>query len=49
MELAEVFGAKNRRRAVIIDVVPNSAAEKAGLIHGDVAVAVGGRQENGWC
>lgn len=43
IELAEAFGIKNKRGAVIIDVVPDSAAEKAGLERGDVVVAVEGR------
>ncbi len=43
-ELAEAFGVKNRHGAAIIDVAPDSAAEKAGLKRGDIVVAVGGRK-----
>lgn len=43
-ELAEAFGIKNQRGAAIIDIVPGSVAEKAGLKRGDVVVAVGGRR-----
>ena len=42
-ELAEAFGIDDSRGVVIIDVVPDSAADKAGLRRGDVVVAVEGR------
>lgn len=42
-ELARAFGISDRHGVVIVDVVPESAADKAGLRQGDVIVSVGGR------
>ncbi len=43
VELAKAFGIKDRGGVVIVDVVPGSSAENAGLQRGDIIVAVGGR------
>lgn len=39
-DLAEAFGIEQRRGAVVVDVVPESPAEKSGLRPGDVITAV---------
>lgn len=42
--LAEAFGVGERAGAVLVDVVPGSPAERAGLEPGDVILAVNGQQ-----
>ena len=42
-ELAQAFGLKNRKGAVISRVVPESPADEAGLKSGDVVVEINGR------
>jgi serine protease Do/serine protease DegQ len=42
-ELARAFGLKQMGGAVIAQVVPGSAADRAGLVAGDIVVAVNGR------
>ncbi len=42
-ELAEAFGIPNRQGAVIVNVLPDTPAQKAGLQVGDVIVSVNGR------
>ncbi len=42
-ELAKAFGLPDRQGPVIVDVLPNSPAQKAGLQAGDVIVAVNGQ------
>jgi VWFA-related protein len=42
-ELAKAFGLPDRQGAVIVDVRPNTPAQKAGLQAGDVIVAVNGQ------
>ena len=42
-ELAEAFGISNRQGAVIVNVLPDTPAQKAGLQVGDVIVSVNGR------
>jgi serine protease Do len=41
---AEAFGLKNSNGALVIEVVPGHAAEKAGLRHGDVILSVDGQE-----
>ena len=43
-DLAEAFGLKNQRGAVINSVVPDSPAEKAGIQPGDIVTSINGRQ-----
>lgn len=43
-DLAEAFGIKQRRGAVVVDVVSGSPAEKAGLKAGDVITEVNGKK-----
>ncbi len=45
-ELAESWGIKGRKGAVVADVVPGGPAQKAGLQQGDVVVAVNGQPVN---
>ena len=45
-ELAESWGLKGRKGAVVADVVPGGPAQKAGLQQGDVVVAVNGQPVN---
>jgi Do/DeqQ family serine protease len=42
-ELAEAFGLHDHRGAVVVEVIPNSASEKAGLKTGDVIIAINGQ------
>ncbi|WP_457668428.1 DegQ family serine endoprotease [Thiolapillus sp.] len=42
-ELAEAFGIDNHRGAVVTQVLPGSAADKAGLVSGDIIVAIDGK------
>jgi serine protease Do/serine protease DegQ len=42
-ELARAFGLQNNRGAVIAQIFPNSAAQRAGLKTGDVVLAVAGK------
>ncbi len=42
-ELSEAFGLENDSGVVIIDVIPNSSAERVGLKRGDIVTFVGGR------
>lgn len=42
-ELAEAFGLQDRRGAVVVEVIPNSASERAGLKTGDVIIALDGQ------
>jgi len=41
---AEAFGLENSNGALVIEVVPGHAAEKAGLRHGDVILSVDGQK-----
>ena len=43
-ELAAAFGLKETSGALVADVAPGSPAEKAGLAHGDVIVALDGKK-----
>lgn len=43
-ELASAFGLKEPTGALVADVAPGSPAEKAGLAHGDVIVAIDGKK-----
>ncbi|MDD5350411.1 MAG: Do family serine endopeptidase [Chthoniobacteraceae bacterium] len=43
-ELAAAFGLKEPSGALVADVAPGSPAEKAGLSHGDVIVAIDGKK-----
>lgn len=43
-DLANAFGIKNRHGAVITQVLPGSAADKAGLKSGDIIVAIDGKR-----
>ena len=42
-ELAAAFGLKQPGGAVIAEVIPGSAADRAGLVAGDIVVAVNGK------
>ncbi len=46
-DLADAFGIDQRSGAVVVDIVPGSPAEKAGLIPGDVITAVNDKKVNG--
>jgi serine protease Do len=39
---AEAFGLPDRNGALVVEVVPNRAADKAGVRHGDIVVAIDG-------
>lgn len=43
-ELAKAFGVKTTKGAVVAQVIPDSAASKAGVKSGDIIVAVNGRK-----
>jgi serine protease Do/serine protease DegQ len=43
LELAQAFGIQNDRGAVITQIMPNSAAQRAGIKAGDVVLAVNGK------
>lgn len=43
-DLAEGFGQKDLRGALIAQVYPDSPAAKAGLVSGDIVIAVGGKK-----
>ncbi|HSN57328.1 MAG TPA: Do family serine endopeptidase [Candidatus Sulfomarinibacteraceae bacterium] len=43
-DMAEAFGLKSRDGALVVEVVPGRAADKGGLRHGDVVVAVDGEK-----
>ena len=45
-ELAETFGHKTNHGAFVSQVVPDSAADKAGLKAGDIIVSINGKQIN---
>ncbi len=46
-DLADAFGIDQRSGAVVVDIVPGSPAEKAGLIPGDVITEVNDKKVNG--
>ena len=46
-DLADAFGIDQRSGAVVVDIVPGSPAEKAGLIPGDVITAVNDKKVTG--
>ncbi len=43
-EMAEVYGAKGRRGAIVLDVVPGSPADRAGLRRDDIILEFNGQQ-----
>ena len=43
-ELAEAFGVKDKTGALVVDVLPKSPAEDAGLKQGDVITAIDGKE-----
>jgi serine protease Do len=45
--MAEVYGAKGRRGAIVLDVVPDSPADRAGLRRDDIIVEYNGRAVTG--
>ncbi|HXV00842.1 MAG TPA: Do family serine endopeptidase [Caulobacteraceae bacterium] len=47
-EMADSFGLGGRKGAVVADVVPNGPAQRAGVLSGDVVVAVNGRPINSY-
>ncbi len=45
-DLADAFGIKQRRGAVVTQVLPGSAADKAGLLSGDIIISIDGKEVN---
>ncbi len=43
-DLAEAFGLQQRTGAVVVDIIPESPAQKAGLTPGDVIIEVNGKK-----
>ena len=41
-DTAEAFGLPDRNGALVVEVVPDRAADKGGVVHGDVVVAIDG-------